>query len=285
MSEQIGFGDRLGARVAATSPLCAGLDPSATLLADWELPDGPRGLEVMGRTLIEAVHERAAAIKPQVAYFERHGAAGLAALELVIDEARRAGLLVVADAKRGDIDATMAAYGSAWLDDASPLCVDALTVVSYLGLGAMDAVIEKASATGRGLFVVVASSNPEGRSIQEAVTSDGISVEDSLLQQLATRNLEETTTLGRTVGSLGAVVGATRRAGQLDLTSLAGPFLVPGVGAQGATPRDVGRLFSGCRAGTVLVNASRSILAQGPAVEKLATATTQLAEELEASLS
>ena len=284
MGEQAGFGDRLAAQVAATSPLCAGLDPSAALLERWGLPDGPHGLEVMGRALIEAVGGVAAAIKPQVAFFERHGAAGIAALELVIEEAHRAGLMVVADAKRGDIDSTMAAYGSAWLDASSSLCVDALTVVAYLGLGAMEAVVEQATLAGRGLFVVVASSNPEGRSIQEAVTAGGDSVEASLLSELARRNGDEIEQLGRSVGSLGAVVGATRQAGRLDLPSLNGPFLVPGVGAQGATPRDVGELFEGCMPGTVLVNASRSILAAGPSVSALATAASELAGELTRSV-
>ena len=221
MAEGAGFGDRLVEAVRATTPLCVGIDPSAALLERWGLDDSAAGVEAMARTVIDAVVGTAAAIKPQVAYFERHGTRGYAALEAVIAAAGDAGILVVADAKRGDIDATMAAYGEAWLSDGSPLAVDALTVSAYLGLGAMDQV---------------------------------------------------------------AVVGATRTAGTLALGDLVGPFLVPGVGAQGATAADVGALFSGCPQGSVLVNASRSILAAGPSGVEVARAARELGDELRSAL-
>jgi len=277
------FGDRLAARIEATSPLCVGLDPSATLLAAWGLDDEPAGLEAMGEAVIAAVASHAAALKPQVAFFERHGAAGLAALERLLAAASAAGLLVVADAKRGDIDSTMAAYGDAWLRDSSPLRADALTVTAYLGLGAMAAVFEQARAGGRGIFCVVASSNPEGRRLQEATTSAGTSVEAALLAELAAGNAAERAQ-GARLGSLGAVVGATRSAEGLDLASLGGPYLVPGVGAQGAGPEDVGRLFAGVAASSVLVNASRSILAAGPSEPALGEAAAALGEQLATAL-
>ena len=280
MAEQPGFGERLVEAVRATTPLCVGIDPSTSLLGQWGLPDSASGVEAMGRTVIEAVAGVAAAVKPQIAYFERHGTQGYAALEGVIAAARDAGILVVADAKRGDIDATMTAYGEAWLSDESPLAVDALTVSAYLGLGAMEQVVEMATTSGRGLFAVVASSNPEGRSLQEAVSSTGRRVEEDLLMDLGGRNTAEMAATGRMIGSLGAVVGATRTAGTLPLTSLAGPFLVPGVGAQGATAGDVGALFSACVTGSVLVNASRSILACGPSERGIATAARDLGLEL-----
>ena len=284
MDERRGFGDRLQAAVAATSPLCVGIDPSAVLLERWGLEDSASGVEAMGRMVVDSVAGIAAAIKPQVAYFERHGSKGYVALEAVLASAREAGLLVVADAKRGDIDATMSAYGEAWLSDGSPLSVDALTVSAYLGLGAMDEVIDRAARSGRGLFAVVASSNPEGRSLQEAVTASGRRVEEDLLEEMASRNAAETASTGRSLGSLGAVVGATRTAGSLPLSSFAGPFLVPGVGAQGATPADVGALFAECPTGSVVVNASRSILAAGPTLSAVAAAATALAAELRAEL-
>ena len=284
MAEGAGFGDRLVEAVRATTPLCVGIDPSAALLERWGLDDSAAGVEAMARTVIDAVVGTAAAIKPQVAYFERHGTRGYAALEAVIAAAGDAGILVVADAKRGDIDATMAAYGEAWLSDGSPLAVDALTVSAYLGLGAMDQVVEMATSSGRGLFAVVASSNPEGRGLQEAVTVSGRRVEEELLAELSSRNATELAATGRQLGSLGAVVGATRTAGTLALGDLVGPFLVPGVGAQGATAADVGALFSGCPQGSELVNASRSILAAGPSGVEVARAARELGDELRSAL-
>ena len=284
MGERAGFGERVVAAVDASSPLCVGLDPSSSLLERWGLDDDAGGVEAMAITVIEAVAGIAAAVKPQIAYFERHGSRGYAALEAVLQAARDADILVVADAKRGDIDATMSAYGEAWLSDDSPLRVDALTVSAYLGVGAMERVIDRATLTGRGLFAVVASSNPEGRLLQEAVTGTGRRVEEDLLEDLARRNATEMSTRARTLGSLGAVVGATRTAGSLALRSFGGPFLVPGVGAQGATPADVGSLFAGCARGSVLVNASRSSLAAGPTPTSVADAARVLADELHAAL-
>jgi len=278
------FGRRLPEAIAARSPLCVGLDPSAALLDAWGLDDTPAGLESMCRTVLEAVAPHAAAVKPQVAFFERHGSAGLAALERVFADARAAGVLVIADAKRGDIDSTMAAYGDAWLGEGSPLAADALTVTAYLGFGAMDAVVDLARRNGRGLFVVVASSNPEGRGLQEAVMASGTSVEAGLLAELARRNAEECAQAAQPLGSLGAVVGATRTVGSLDLVSLRGPYLVPGVGAQGATADDVGRLFKGTVANSVVVNASRSILFAGPSSSGVAAAAASLGAELRDSL-
>jgi orotidine-5'-phosphate decarboxylase len=278
-----GFGDRLSEKIASASPLCVGIDPSSALLSAWGLGDDVRGLEQMARTAVHAAADVAAAIKPQVAFFERHGSRGIGVLESVITDAREAGLLVVADAKRGDIDSTMTAYGEAWLADGSPLCVDALTVTAYLGIDAMAPVFELCRSTGRGLFAVVASSNPEGRGLQRATMADGRSVEETLLAALGAANARDRAE-DSTCGPFGAVVGATREAGALDLASLGGPFLVPGVGAQGATPNDVAALFSGCAPKTVLVNASRSILAQGPDASSVAAAAASLASELATSL-
>ena len=278
------FGDRLRRRVEQTSPLCVGLDPSSGLLERWGLPDSPAGIAAMADAVLAAVAPAAAAIKPQVAFFERHGAAGFAVLEEVLAAGRDQGLLVIADAKRGDIDSTMAAYGQAWLSEESPLKADALTVTGYLGIGAMQEVLELAAATGRGLFCVVASSNREGRTLQEATIPTGASVESMLLNQLAHANEWERACSGATLGPYGAVVGATRTAGSLALESLGGPFLVPGVGAQGATPADVGALFAGVPRGSVLVNASRSILATGPDRGALRAAAEELGGQLAEAL-
>ncbi|MEI8050816.1 MAG: orotidine-5'-phosphate decarboxylase [Actinomycetes bacterium] len=279
-----GFGDRLASAIGLTSPLCAGIDPSSALLGQWGLTDDAAGLATMARTVVAASAGVAAAIKPQVAFFERFGSAGYAVLEEVIALASDAGLLVVIDAKRGDIGTTMEAYGEAWLDDRSSLAADALTVTSYLGIDAMEPVFDLARASGRGLFVVVASSNPEGRALQEAKISPTMSIEQSLLADLGRRNRAEIASTQCAFGSLGAVVGATRSAGQLDLASLAGPYLVPGVGAQGATPEDVATLFAHCSPRSVLVNASRSILSAGPDEGAVRAAAESLATELTRAL-
>ena len=157
----------------ATGPLCAGIDPSAALLNEWGLSDDAEGLRSFCRTCVEAFAGTVAVIKPQVAFFERHGSAGMAELERLIAEATAAGLIVIADAKRGDIDSTAEAYADAWLGAASPFAADAVTAHPYLGLGALAPLVRLAAANGRGVLVVARSSNPEGRGLQQAVTADG----------------------------------------------------------------------------------------------------------------
>jgi len=283
MSSQA-FGERLRQTVLSTSPLCVGLDPSPALLSQWGLEDTPGAIARMGATLLDALDGVVGVLKPQVAFFERHGSTGIAVLEEFIGNARSRGFLVIADAKRGDIDSTMAAYGDAWLRPESPLCADALTVTAYLGFGAMEQVVAQALENEKGLFLVVASSNPEGRTLQQATIDTGESLESMLLGDLAKRNARERQERGIAVGSLGAVVGATRSVRELALTTLQGPYLVPGVGAQGATPSDVGKLFQGCYPGSVVVNASRSILAAGPKGSALHKAAQELGDELRSAL-
>ena len=273
------FGDRLVAAVARTGPLCAGIDPSAELLADWGLSDDGEGLAAFGSICVEAFAGVVPVVKPQVAFFERHGSAGFAALEGVIAHARSAGLLVIADAKRGDIGSTSEAYAEAWLGT-GPLVADAVTATPYLGLGALEPLYRAAQNNGRGVFVVVRSSNPEGRRLQEAATAGGASVEDALLAEIAGLNEKE----GAVVGSIGAVVGATLSPSSFALSQVGGPFLAPGVGAQGATAPDVAALFAGCGPGTVLPNVSRSILAEGPSVEGLRAAAVAARDELAVAL-
>ena len=155
---------------------------------EWGLSDDAKGLRTFCRTCVEAFAGAVAVIKPQVAFFERHGSAGMAELESLIAEATAAGLIVIADAKRGDIDSTAEAYADAWLGDASPLAADAVTAHPYLGLGALAPLVRRAAANGRGVLVVARSSNPEGRGLQQAVTADGTGVEDMLLGEIAALN-------------------------------------------------------------------------------------------------
>jgi orotidine-5'-phosphate decarboxylase len=277
-----GFGARLAAAIDKTGPLCAGIDPSESLLRAWGLSDDATGLRDFGARCVDAFAGVVPVVKPQVAFFERFGAAGIAALETLVGDARQAGLLVIADAKRGDIGSTMEAYASTWLDSRSPLCADAVTATPYLGLGSLQPMFDLAVEHGRGVIVVVRTSNPEGRSLQEALTGSGQgpAVEDMLLARIAELNAG-----GLPLpGTVGVVVGATLAPSAFPLASLGGPILAPGVGAQGATADDVGKLFRGCKPGTVLASSSRSLLAAGPDPASLRAAALASREEMAAAL-
>jgi orotidine-5'-phosphate decarboxylase len=274
------FGDRVAAAVAATGPFCAGVDPSASLLRDWGLGDDAPGLRTFCATCLDAFAGTVGVIKPQVAFFERHGSPGIAELERLIVDARAAGIVVIADGKRGDIDSTAEAYADAWLGDSSPLAADAVTAHAYLGLAALLPLVRLAGANGRGVFVVARSSNPEGRSLQQAVTAGGPAVEDMLLGEIAALN-------GSTEvpwGTVGAVVGATLEPSAFPLSQLGGVILAPGLGAQGAGPDDVAKRFAGCRPGTVLPSSSRALLSAGPDPAQLRRRAAVLVRELAAAM-
>jgi orotidine-5'-phosphate decarboxylase len=256
-----------------------GVDPSRDLLAAWDRPDNAEGLEFFCLTVLEAIIGVAPVIKPQVAFFERFGSAGYRALERLITEAHDAELLVVADAKRGDFSVTNVGYAQAWLEDGSPLAVDAVTASPYLGVDALVPLFDLAASSGRGVFVLAATSNEDGRIIQEARTSEDERVEEMVLRRVAEFNHRD-----EGLGSLGVVLGATRDAPNFDLTSLAGPYLVPGVGAQGAGAGDVARLFEKCDEGTVLVNVARGILRAGPERRGLRDAAQRWRDDLRDAL-
>jgi len=273
------FGTRLQSRIRDDGPLCVGVDPSRELLTAWERSDSVEGLEFFALAVLDAVSGVVGVIKPQVAFFERFGSAGYRVLERLITEAHDADLLVVADAKRGDFAPTNEGYAAAWLDDSSPLAVDAVTVSPYLGVSALAPFFERASATRRGVFVLAATSNDDGREIQVAVTPDGERVEDLVLRSVAELNRRDDG-----LGAFGVVLGATRTAPRFDLSTLGGPYLVPGVGAQGAGVADVARLFERCEKDTVLVNVSRDILRAGPARRALADVARRWRDDLRAAL-
>jgi orotidine-5'-phosphate decarboxylase len=274
------FGERVAAAVGDLGPLCAGIDPSASLLDAWGLGDNVAGLRTFCHICVEAFGGVVPVIKPQVAFFERHGSAGLAVLETLLVEAREAGLLVLADAKRGDIDTTAAAYADAWVGERSPLAADAVTVHPYLGLAALAPLITLAAQTGRGVIVVTRSSNPEGRPLQEAITSSGVSVEESLLAEIAAWNQSPAIP----VGTVGAVIGATLAKSAFPLSQLGGVILAPGLGAQGAGLDDIADRFGECTPGTVVASTSRSLLAAGPNPADLRAAASVLAGQLAAVL-
>jgi len=257
------FGARLTRTFERSGQLCVGIDPHRGLLRDWGLPDSALGARDFGLRVVEAASGRAGVVKPQVAFFERHGSAGYAALEDVLAAARAAGLLVIADAKRGDLGTTVDAYGEAWLTPGSPLEADAMTVVAYQGLGSLDGVLERAASAGKGVFVLAATSNPEALATQTAVRADGRSVAAGVVADVAARNAASA---AGPMGSVGVVIGATVALADFGLTdaSLARmPVLAPGFGHQGARIPQLPELF-GSAAQNVLVSASRSILSAGP---------------------
>jgi len=256
-------------------PLCLGVDPHPALLRQWGLSDTPAGLEAFSLTALEAAvgpeGPRVAAIKPQVALYERHGSAGLAALERLLAAARDAGVLTIADAKRGDIGSTMDGYAAAWIADASPLAADAVTLSPYLGFGTLVPTIRAAHEAGRGVFVLALTSNPEGREVQHV--GEG-SAEGSVARRIAAAAAAENAALrgDDAWGPVGLVLGATVAAEAdrlgLDLPALGGPLLAPGFGAQGATAPGM-RADFGTAWPQVLATSSRGILSAGPSVTSL----------------
>jgi orotidine-5'-phosphate decarboxylase len=250
-----GFGARLADAVSRRGPLCLGIDPHPELLRAWDLPESPAGLAAFCETCV-AAYADFAVVKPQVAFFEAYGAAGYAVLERTIAALRDAGVLVLADAKRGDIGSTMAAYAAAWTGN-SPLASDAVTASPYLGFGSLQPLLDSAAEHGRGVFVLAATSNPEGASVQGALTG-GRPVAQVIVDQAAAANRA----LG--AGTVGVVVGATLTTVP-DVSALGGPVLVPGVGFQGGRPDALGGL-GGASPGQVLPAVSRDVLRAGPDV-------------------
>jgi len=271
------FGARLRRAMDTRGPLCVGIDPHSSLLLEWGLTDDVAGLETFTRTVVEALADRVAVLKPQSAFFERFGSRGVAVLERAVADARAAGALVLMDAKRGDIGSTMAAYAEAFLSPASPLFSDAVTVSPYLGFGSLAPAVEAARASGSGLFALALTSNPEGASVQRARGADGATVAEGVLRALAAENAGASP-----LGSFGAVVGATLGDAGVDL-DINGPLLAPGIGAQGATPADIPRVF-GAAAHAVLPSVSRGVLTAGPSVAALREAALRFADETRAAL-
>lgn len=269
----VSFGARLAAEFAASRHLCVGIDPHAPLLDAWGLDDTAAGAERMGREVVAAAAGAAACVKPQIAFFERFGAAGFTALERVFADAREAGVIVIADVKRGDIGSSFAAYADAWLAPGSPLEADAMTVVAYQGFGSLTGAFAHVREHGKGLFALAATSNPEAREVQRAVRSDGRTVARSVVDDA----LAFGAPADSHVGSVGVVLGATLDLGAfgIDVAPAIGvdagagaadthllPVLAPGFGHQGARIENAARIF-GRLGGALLANESRSILGGG----------------------
>ncbi|TFD47106.1 orotidine-5'-phosphate decarboxylase [Cryobacterium frigoriphilum] len=271
------FGDRLERVFGEQGQLCVGIDPHAFLLTDWNLPDTAAGAESFGRTVVAAAAGSVGIIKPQIAFFERFGSRGFVALERVLHDAREAGLLVIADVKRGDLGTSVDAYGAGWLGADSPLEVDAITVSAYMGLGSLDGLIDLAAGRGKGLFVLAATSNPEAAEIQRAVIADGPhagkAVARAIVDQVAERNARAAVSAVHTagsIGSIGVVLGATLDLAHFGIDTAQvparglTPVLAPGFGHQGGNISNLAGLYGGYSK-SVIVSESRSVLAAGPA--------------------
>ena len=289
-----GLGARLADAGAARGPLGVGIDPHRELRLAWGLTDDVDGLRRFTDTVVEALAGHVAVLKPQAAFYERHGARGVAVLEETVGRARASGALVLLDAKRGDIGSTMAAYAD-YLAADHPMQVDALTVSPYLGPESLTPAVDTARRHGGGLFVLARTSNPDAGTFQHALVGER-SVAQAVVDTVGRWNTPDRSLsdppgdvaeiagqqgrFGPSTGSFGVVVGATLPQLDVDLSGLRGPVLAPGLGAQGGSVADLRRLFGRDRA--VVPNVSRDVLAAGPNVEALRAAADRWTAELTA---
>lgn len=269
------FGARVTTAVSLRGPLCVGIDPHPELLHAWGLNTDADGLERFAQTCVQALGPEIAVVKPQSAFFETYGSRGIAVLERLIAEFRRAGALVLLDVKRGDVGSTMSAYAAAYLADGAPLAADAITVSPYLGFGSLQPALDAAESTGRGVFVLARTSNPEGASVQHATGEEGRTIAQRMVDEAAARNAGASP-----LGAVGLVIGATVGTGHgLDLSHLNGTILAPGFGAQGGTVADLRAVF-GDSLRHVLPSSSREILRHGPDPAALRAAALRIRDSL-----
>jgi orotidine-5'-phosphate decarboxylase len=256
--------------------LCIGIDPSIDQLRSWGLPISAEGAKSFSFSMLDAIQDDVGIVKFQVGFFEQFGPEGFSHLSELLADAKSRELVVVADAKRGDIGSTMSGYATAWLSREAAFACDALTVSPYLGSDSLAETANVALENNRGLFVLAATSNPEASALQSAIR-DGRTVARSVLdfaQQYS----------GAGLGSIGVVVGATVNDVDLGLdfsASLKIPVLVPGFGAQGATLADARSLLSGY-ADTAICNVSR--LVAGASLDGLSSRVSKAKADLEVGL-
>lgn len=264
---------RLKEATSERGPLCVGIDPHPSLLNAWGLELSAAGVERCARTLIDALGESVAAFKPQSAFFEAFGSAGVAALERVLADIRGTGALSILDVKRGDIGSTMEAYAEAYLADGSPLAADAITLSPYLGFGSLAPAFERAHRYERGVYVLARTSNPEGGAVQLALADDA-SVAQSIIDAATEANhLSRQKAIGLVVGGTHADLGC-------DLSDFNASILVPGIGAQGGRIEDLPALF-GDAVDQVLAVVGRGVIAAGPDAGALQAKVSRLLDEFE----
>ncbi|WP_375673545.1 orotidine-5'-phosphate decarboxylase [Bartonella sp. TS82HLJMH] len=265
-------------------PLCIGFDPSHKVLQSWKLSFDYKGLKDFCDILLTAVIGKVGIIKPQVAFFELYGVEGLQALKELIENAHEQSLLVLADAKRGDIGSTAEAYGKAWLGPSSAFKADAITVNPFLGFEALIPLIKVAEETGAGVFVVVQSSNPEGKQIRNALIGDQ-ALSLHLAQCICDYNIQSPV-IHHNIGPIGAVIGATLGSESKDTieqlkNSL---FLVPGIGAQGGKMAQLVHQFPQNLWQNVIPSVSRSITDAGRNIVDLKNVINHFAEQAQSTL-
>jgi orotidine-5'-phosphate decarboxylase len=256
------FAERLEASaLARRSRVCLGVDPRPSghpLMAGGDTAATAARVIAFYRAVLDGAHEAVACVKPQSAFFEALGPAGIDALAVLLEHARALDLPILLDAKRGDIGSTADAYAEAYLAD-GPLAADALTVSPYLGVDTLEPFARRAAARGRGLFVRVVTSNPGAASFQELVTEDGRRLFEHVADAVDALAREHGPAVG--YGPIGAVVGATRPARLRELRARLprSLLLVPGYGAQGGTADDVVAAFDESGGGAI-VSSSRDLV-------------------------
>jgi len=270
-TQQVDFHSRFSRLADQRSPFCLGIDPTGEVLKAWGVADSVDGLSVFCEKVVAICGSKLAMVKPQSAYFERFGAPGIGILKKLTQAFQQSGTLVLIDAKRGDIGSTNEAYARTYFGDESYFKVDATTVSPYLGFDALRPLYDAAVAAKAGVFVVAASSNPEGMELQTAKLETGLSVAESIAEKIAAFN----TTHGKV---LGAVVGATRTDATPEFLARFGGALLlcPGIGAQGATYDGVKGLFKGC---AVVPTSARAVLMLGGDRAKVHAALDQHSKE------
>jgi len=257
----------LDAVAAARGKLCVGVDPHPASVAAWGLPDDAGGLEKFSRGLVAALADDVACFKPQSAFFEAFGPAGLTVLAAVLADIAQAGAISILDVKRGDIGSTMDAYARAYLGDGAALAADAITVSPFQGFGSLTPAVDLAKSTGRGVFVLARTSNPEGEAVQLATAHQDPSQAQSLTSVgslIASQAAEANKAAGTSL--VGLVIGATLDVVDISLQGFDGWILAPGIGAQGGTMDHLSRLFEGYPDAwrRVLPTAARSVADAGP---------------------
>lgn len=262
------YAERLATTTAARGALCVGIDPHPQILEAWGLDDDVAGLERCARGMVEAIGSRVAVFKPQSAFYEVHGSAGIAVLERVLEDIRQAGALSILDVKRGDIGSTMAGYARAYLRDEASLRADAITLAPYLGVESLRPAIDLAHQTGRGLYLLARTSNPEGAGVQLA-DAGGRSVAQLVVDEAAAENERS----GQY--AIGLVVGGTHADPGCDVSRFNGSVLVPGIGAQGGTIQGLRDIF-GDATDRLLPSASRQVMQGGPDAAGLVAAVDSL---------
>jgi len=267
-----GFGARLAHRIHDTSALCMGIDPSRQTLVAWGLSDDVVSMRAFCATMLDATQQAGVGIvKPQSAYFERLGWQGVQVLAEICQQARSADLVVILDAKRGDIGSTCEGYAQAYLAPDAPIKADALTVNPFLGLDTLGAFIVACDSNDAGVFLLCRTSNPGAGAIQGAQTS-GSTLSETVKRYALARNAT-----GAQPGPVGLVVGATVT-GQINLAGFNGPVLAPGLGAQGGTMQAL--LDLGVDKGQLVIPVSRHLSGLGPDAGRIAVMANQLMGDL-----